>query len=59
MRIIFRYAVQKNFFKRAAQIQVFQPDQIALIFDTLKNGFKVCNAGKNRRDKADRADAGP
>lgn len=39
------------------KIQIFQPHQVALVFDPVEDGFEICNARKNRGDKADRANA--
>ena len=49
--------VHDRFLESTAQIQVFQPDQIALPLHSVDDRFYIGDTGKNRRDKTGRADA--
>ena len=50
-RIPFSDIVQDRFLEAAPQVQVFQPEQVALILDTLKYRFKISDARKYGRTK--------
>lgn len=57
VRMLFCDIIHNRLFESAAQVQIFQPEQVALILDTFKNRLKLRNTWKNRRNKTDGADA--
>ena len=55
---LFCNIVHDRLLETPAKIQILQPEQIALVLDTVKDGFKISNTGKYRRYKTDCADTG-
>ena len=47
VRMFFTYIVKDVFFESAAQVQIFQPNQVALILDPLENSLEICDTRKN------------
>ena len=56
--MLLRNIIHNGLPEAAAQVQILQPDQIALIFRALNDPLDICNPGKHRRDKTDRTDSG-
>lgn len=52
IRMFFRDVVQNNLLVAATEVQVFQPDQIALVLSTPDDGWQVGDAGEDGGDKA-------
>ena len=56
--MLFRNVIHDRLFESTTQVQVFQPDQVALILRSVNDRLNVCDTGEYRRDEADRADTG-
>ena len=57
MRILRRDIVHDRLLESAAQVQVLQPDQVALILRPFEDRLNVRDPGKYRRNEAYRPDA--
>ena len=52
--VLFLDIIEDDGLERAAQVQIFQPDEIAVVFRAFDDGGNVGDAGENRGDKAGR-----
>jgi len=57
IRILFPDIVHDDGSEGATKVQVFQPDQVALILHPLNDRLRIRDAGENRRDETGGADA--
>jgi len=56
IRIFFGDIIHNCLFKTASKIEIFEPEQIALILYPLKDGFKVRDTGEYRGYETDCTD---